>query len=199
MRLTILPVFLFLLNLPVMAQSGDAVLFFRAEELSENVFLTWAIKQGFTCDGVDVLRSSDSVNFVKIGDIEGICGSSAASISYDFTDLFPEKNSRNYYRLSLGGVLFSNIISIDIIDIPANNYLVVPNPFVENSRIYFENAAVAMCELSVFSPHGTRVHVAHTNGEVFDLSALDFTHGVYFFEIVYENGKHPISGRFAVP
>lgn len=171
---------------------------FKAEEINGNVYLTWTIQQGFTCNGVDVERSTDSVNYLKIGDIEGICGSSAEEIHYDFTDNFPEKNTRNFYRLSLGGLLYSHFISIDIIDIPANNYLVVPNPFNVNSQIFFENSAYAQCTLNVYLPDGSPVKEMFTSGEVFNLDREYFSSGLYFFRISYDNGKASVAGRFAV-
>ncbi len=189
---------LFLLPLSVLAQADAAIQDFRAEELDGNVYLTWSIKQGYTCNGVDVLRSVDSLNFVKIGDIEGICGSTSASVPYDFTDNFPEPNAWNYYRLSLGGLGNSHIISIRIIDIPANNYLVVPQPVNSVSQLYFENGAAALCTLSVYNVHGSEVYTAETNGGVFAIEASRFESGVYLFTIDFDNAKASIQGRLMV-
>lgn len=193
-------IILFFLNvLAAEAQVGDTIVNFRAEELNGNVYLTWSIKQGFTCNGVDVYRSVDSVNFTKIGDIEGICGSTAASIAYDFTDQFPEKNTRNFYRLSLGGLLNSHAISIDIIDISANKYLVVPNPVNFKSTLYFENAASVICELTIMDERGVQIISETSTGETFQLRASDYAGGVYWFKIAYANDNPPIIGRFLVP
>lgn len=196
MQNSLLYIALFVLNTSVFAQ--DAVSHFKAEKFNETVYLTWTIKQGFTCNGVDVLRSTDSINFAKIGDIEGICGSSAEEIEYDFTDISPEKNARNFYRLSLGGLSFSQVISIHVVDIPANHYLVVPNPLTEKAGILFENSTFALCRLTVFSPDGSPVFEAATTGESFVLRKEDYEKGVYFFRISYDNNKEAITGRFLV-
>jgi len=189
----------FLSTLATHAQVGDTVMNFRAEELNGNVYLTWSIKEGFTCNGVDVYRSIDSINYAKIGDIEGICGSSSASIAYDFTDQFPEKNTRNYYRLSLGGVINSHAISIDIIDISANKYLIVPNPVNFESELHFENAASAVCVLTTIDGRGVQIISETSMAEVFQLHASDYAAGNYSFRIDYGNGKPSIVGRFVVP
>lgn len=181
------------------AQVGDTVMNFRAEELNGNVYLTWSIKQGFTCNGVDVYRSIDSINFTKIGDIEGICGSTAESIAYDFTDQFPEKNTRNFYRLSLGGLINSHVISIDIIDLSANKYLIVPNPVDFESDLYFENAAAAICVLTTMDARGVQIISETSIDEVFQLCASDYASGTYSFRIDYGNGNPSIVGRFLVP
>ncbi|OFZ21138.1 MAG: hypothetical protein A3D92_15710 [Bacteroidetes bacterium RIFCSPHIGHO2_02_FULL_44_7] len=189
----------FLQLLTANAQVGDTVMNFRAEELNGNVYLTWSIKQGFTCNGMDVYRSIDSAHYTKIGDIEGICGSSAAAIAYDFTDQFPEKNTRNYYRLSLGGVTNSHAISIDIIDISANKYLIVPNPVNFESDLYFENASSATCVLTTMDGRGIQIISETNTDEVFQLRAGDYASGTYWFRIDYGNGNPSIAGSFVVP
>ena len=194
MRTLLLSFLYYISGLTLLAQSP--VSHFKAEEINENVYLTWTIQQGFTCNGVDILHSLDSVNFTKIGDIEGICGSSATEINYSFTDLFPEKNKLNYYRLSLGGLAYSNIISIRVIDIPANNYLVVPNPVINQSLIYFENSAFATCRLIVYSTLGQIVFEELITEETFLLQKEVLPDGPYSFKIIYDNGKEPISGKF---
>lgn len=198
MKTVLLIVFFFKL-LTADAQLGDTVVNFRAEELNGNVYLTWSVKQGFTCNGIDVYRSIDSVHYTKIGDIEGICGSSAASIAYDFTDQFPEKNTRNFYRLSLGGVINSHAISIDIIDIYANKYLIVPNPVNFESNLHFENASSALCVLTTMDGRGVQLISETSTGEVFQLHADDYASGTYWFRIDYGNGNPSIVGRFVVP
>ena len=122
-----------------MSQNEDVIEYLHASEFNGKVLIAWAITQGNTCNGVIVLHSTDSVNFNQIGSIEGICGSTAESIEYDFTHITPEKNAINYYRLSLGGIGFSWIVSAEVIDMGANTSLVRPNPISENSELLFDN------------------------------------------------------------
>ncbi len=88
---------------------------FTATEVNDDIVLNWTIEQGSTCNGIDITRSSDSLNFILIGDIEGICGDQEKSIPYTFVDENPIRNQINYYRLELGSVGSSDIISIKYI------------------------------------------------------------------------------------
>ena len=69
----------------------------------------------------------DKINFNQIGEISGICGSKFEKISYSFEHPNPIKNRINYYRLALGGLGFSDTISIEILDFKYG-YQVRPNP-----------------------------------------------------------------------
>ncbi|MBK7247105.1 MAG: hypothetical protein IPI05_05505 [Flavobacteriales bacterium] len=55
-------------------------------DLPNGVLVNWTIHGGSTCDGQDVERSTDSVNFVMVHRIQGICGSSESSTPYTWFD-----------------------------------------------------------------------------------------------------------------
>ena len=86
---------------------------FTAQQVNNEVLLNWTIKSGFTCNGIEILSSSDSLNFTNIGKIEGICGAVDEPISYTFSHKAPAQNKINYYRLELGGVGSTEIISVE--------------------------------------------------------------------------------------
>jgi len=90
---------------------------FSISENNGDVYLSWSIIAGSSCNGIQIYRSIDSINFSQIGDIPGVCGSVDFTQTYDFTDNNPVKNKVNYYRLELGNQDFSQIVSIEIIDI----------------------------------------------------------------------------------
>ena len=48
---------------------------FSAVQVETKVQLNFTIKAGNTCNGIEIFRSPDSVNFSLIGDIQGVCGS----------------------------------------------------------------------------------------------------------------------------
>lgn len=92
------------------AQSTPLLTKFNGTAYNNQVYLSWEIGQGSTCNGIGVMRSVDSVSFVEIGSIEGVCGSTSEPQSYTFTDLTPQSNRTNYYRLNLGGLAFSSVL-----------------------------------------------------------------------------------------
>jgi len=187
-----------LLGFNSMSQNEDVIDGLTATEFNGKVLLTWSIKQGNTCNGVVILRSIDSVNFVEIGSIEGICGSSQEEIHYDFTDISPEKNAVNYYRLSLGGIGFSWIVSAEVIDMGANNSLLRPNPINESAELFFDNETSALMTLKIFSDNGRLVKSESTIGELFILNKSEYGAGMYYYTISFEGTKPEIKGKFIV-
>ena len=180
------------------AQNEDVIESFTATEFNGKVLLTWSVKKGNTCNGVDILHLIDSVNFTKIGSIEGICGSSSASIPYDFTHLHPKKNAINYYRLSLGGVGFSKIVGAEVLDLSGANYQLRPNPVTDFSELFFANESAQLNVLNVYSSEGVNVYQTQTQGDLFLLDALDFDQGIYFFSVNQEGEDPKITGKFLV-
>ena len=66
-----------------------------------NVLLAWTIKSGSVCNGIQIYRSTDSLNFVIIENIDGACGDLASSVTYTYTDSEPINNKINYFKFEL--------------------------------------------------------------------------------------------------
>lgn len=181
------------------AQNESVIGNFIGSELNGKVLLTWTVKAGNTCNGIQVLRGTDSLNFVPIGSIEGICGSIQENVPYEFTDVSPEKNALNYYRLLLGGVGYSKIISVDIVDISENNYLLRPNPIVDTSELHFKNDAANEIVIRVYNEMGSEVKKYITLEEMILLDRRDYQKGIFFF-IIYDQARSAtVKGRFVIP
>ncbi len=182
-----------------LSQNEDVISHFSATEFNGKVLLTFAITQGNTCNGVVILHSTDSVNFTQVESIEGICGSSQAQIEYDFTHLDPEKNVVNYYRLSLGGIGFSWIVSAEVIDLGVNKVLLRPNPIAEGSELFFDNETNSLINLRIYSSAGILIKSEQTTSELFILNGSEFESGMYFYTINPEGINPEVKGRFIVP
>ncbi|MFT5777195.1 MAG: hypothetical protein ACI837_000126 [Crocinitomicaceae bacterium] len=180
------------------AQLESVIPNFSASEFNGKVLLNWAITQGNTCNGIEILHSTDSINFVKIGSIEGICGGSEEIYHYEHTDNNPEKNITNYYRLQLGGVGYSWIISLHIIDPGENNYRIGPNPLNETSLLHLTNDNHALLTLNVYNLSGVHLKELTTTSPVFELSKNDFGTGKYLFLVTREFTDSIIEGSFIV-
>ena len=182
-----------------LSQNEDVISHFSATEFNGKVLLTFAITQGNTCNGVVILHSTDSVNFTQVESIEGICGSSQAQIEYDFTHLDPEKNVVNYYRLSLGGIGFSWIVSAEVIDLGVNKVLLRPNPIAEGSELFFDNETNSVINLRIYSSARILIKSEQTTSELFILNGSEFESGMYFYTINPEGINPEVKGRFIVP
>ena len=190
---------LFIFSAPLSAQNEDAIEYLNASEFNGKVLLSWSIMQGNTCNGIQVLHSTDSINFSQISSIEGICGSTQQSISYSFTDLSPEKNANNYYRLQLGGLGFSWIVSVEVIDFGMNTSIVRPNPLSKTSELLFDNEANFEVFISVYSSSGVLVNMQSTVSEQILLEKSKYTAGLYHYVLTSEESGVFGTGKFVVP
>lgn len=179
----------------VFAQHNPILENFTIIEDNGKVFLNWTIISGSTCNGIQIYRTSDGINFLEIGNIAGVCGSSSSAINYNFTDNDPEKNKINSYRLNLGGNGTSEILTIEIIDIANGGYQIRPNPVIDKAKIYFHNNTKHQHQLYIYNLIGIQVYYLKTNEDFFELNGTTFRPGVYLFTIVTEENLLKASGR----
>lgn len=181
-----------------MAQENEIIARFDVELLNEKVYLDFTIKSGNTCNGIGVLRSTDSTNFDQIYKFNGICGSSSISIDYNYTDVTPEKNKVNYYQLDLADFGFSSVKSILVIDLNSESYFLKGNPLINESILYFNNPNQSVVELKIINHTGKSVYSQITKENFFHLERSVFESGIYYFEIRREGGQGPIYGKVIV-
>jgi hypothetical protein len=181
----------------VFGQNSDVIEFFNIDEYNGQVYLSWNIRQGYSCNGIKIEHSTDSVNFEEIGSIEGVCGSASASTEYDFTDNTPAQNQVNYYRLHLGGVGYSWVKQSLVIDLSKDNYMLAPNPIVESSILYFDNDAGDLSTLNIYNFFGELVSSTITFNDFFPFNQLILSEGNYLFTITMSNSSTVVRGKFA--
>ena len=182
----------------VFAQNETIVLNLNATEFNGKVLLTWAVTQGNTCNGITVLHGVDSVNFSQIGTIEGICGSNAETINYQFTDVIPSVNETNYYRLSLAGIGYSYIVLVDVYDAGNQSYIVTPNPISSESQLIFDNGNQEKVTITFFNEVGAIITKVTTTEQSITIEREAFKQGVYFFVLKFDGIIKSISGKFSV-
>jgi hypothetical protein len=192
-------IFIILIGFTSFSQNESVVGYFDATELNGRILLTWNIKQGNTCNGVKVEYSIDSLNFSEIGSIEGVCGSNTANVAYEFTHQSPTLNAVNYYRLLMGGIGYSWVISEKIIAIDELGYTIAPQPVTNQSILYFENSNNKEYKLSVANLSGKVVYAASLLNEQLSLGELGFASGYYFFELQEVGTSTNVRGKFIVP
>lgn len=171
---------------------------FSGEEFNNKVILSWTVKSGSTCNGIRMFRSSDSLVYSEIGDIQGICGNLGYSVDYNYTDDQPVKNKVNYYRLDLGGVELTYSLSVEVIDVGKQNYFLKTNPIVDQSELHFNNSSNKSAQLFIYSSNGVLVKIMHTQEEVFTIDATTLPSSLYYFRLSIENNELPITGKFQV-
>lgn len=161
---------------------------FTAQTDNKNVYLNWLLAGGATCNGIKIFRGYDTINFVEVGDIAGVCGSSSKPVGYDFTDEFPVYDQKMYYKLRLGYSQFSEIRQVLIETNINRSVLIKPNPAKDQVTIEFDNSTNTAFSFNLYNANG---HLIFSQERVLDQSiTLDisaFSEGLYSFIIA--NGK----------
>ena len=180
------------------SRAQDAILQFSVVQVENKVQLNFTLKAGYTCNGIGIYRSADSINFTLIGDIQGVCGSNDKNESYTFTDYAPLKNSKNFYRLEPGSLGTSGIAGVFFIDLSENDVLIYPNPVTSTSAIYTLNTSHEERTLEIFSREGKLIYRSDPSREgLFSLPTDDFIPGIYYFTIS-SAGVDRFKGSFTV-
>ena len=167
-------------------------------EISGKVYIDVTISSGNTCKGIGVQRSDDSLNFVQVGHVGGICGNSSKSVSYSFVDEYPIKNKKSYYRVQLGERGYTTITSITIIDTEEFGFQVRPNPSNEKTTIFFDNPYNDEFQLELFNLSGKKMMQLSSSSNVFDLNTFNLQGGLYFFSISKALDQKKVIGKLVV-
>lgn len=184
------------LNLATYAQVKSIVADFSIAEEGQKIYLSWTVTQGNTCNGVRVFRSTDSITFIDIGGIAGVCGSLEEPQRYSFVDKSPLKNRVNHYRLDLGGWGLSHVVSAEVVSIDVSDLQVRPNPMIDYGRIYFENKSHDIYNLSVYNMGRGVEYTDATQEEYFDINVSGLDAGTYIFTISTDDKI--VSGKFTI-
>ena len=171
---------------------------FDIDQSDGEVLLAWTIKSGSVCNGMQIFRSKDSVDFVLIEDIQGVCGDLSSSVSYTYTDQTPILNNYNYYKINFGGLEDSNILGIEVINILSNSYLLKPNPVTGASDLYFENDNQSEVVLKVFDDFGDVIYLEETQANKFTLDSTSFSSGMYYFSLENKTTRNVINGKAVI-
>jgi hypothetical protein len=167
-------------------------------ESGGKVYITCIISAGNTCNGIVVLRSTDSVEFSIIGQVIGVCGSNDFPTTYDFVDENPILNKPSYYQLEFGGFAPTEIIRLFIVDYNSNGYQIRPQPAGDQARIYFENQSNKEHSITLFSITGQTILQTNSSGDFFDLSLVHIPSGLYSFQISGNPAEPAIIGKILV-
>ncbi len=115
----------FLLSTHIFAQR---ILNFKIFQVDQAVFLNFILSKGSSCNGFNVLHSTDSVNFKVIHEDPTICGTSNADEAKNWTHANPIINQLNYYKIQLNPGEMSPVNRIFVNQTNKPNIVLFPNP-----------------------------------------------------------------------
>lgn len=180
------------------AQTSEILGHFTASELSGKVMLNWQIVKGQTCNGIQIYRSVNGLEFVQIGEISGVCGSSLEAINYYFTDNNPVNNHENSYRLELGGYGNSEILRKEVLNVEGEGFQIRPHPVQNESKLYFKNSKNKLHSINIYNAIGKMVGQMNTTQKFFEIKSTSYQSGVYFFTLKNEEGELLTSGKLVI-
>lgn len=181
---------------PVLSQ-GVTLDKFDVFQHENQVFLSWVIARGGTCNGILIERSTDNITFEEIGYIPGVCGSASAPQPYSHIDENPVANQTNYYRLELGLQGFSETRSIDF-QLLTEGLNVVPNPAHNHVKIRFSNHSRQEATLEVFNLSGKLVRELKSSDMEIQVDVSNLESSIYLLRLLHPGMQKPRTARLVV-
>ena len=179
----------------VLAQEHPFLSEYSLNELPKGVLITWTIHGGTTCDGQEVQRSTDSLNFTRMYLIQGICGSPESSTPYNYFDPSPPEFSKVYYRLKLGFDGYSSVKSMFFQQLNESEQRFFPNPVVDAATLIVNVPLNATVDVRIRNMAGALVWERLAQpGPAVELNVEELPAGLYVYQAV-GNGR-TFSGRF---
>ncbi len=167
---------------------------FTGTQVKDSVYLFFTMNGGYTCNGIGIERSADSVVFQEIGDIQGVCGDPTNDADFEFVDIAP-MTGINYYRLDMGNWGWSQVIAVTFRPGRNKGVALSANPCMHPCILYFEPQKTVRLLLSDNS--GQVVVDASASGESFSLAPYDLPAGIYHYRLAAGDGSE-WAGSFAV-
>lgn len=164
----------------------------------QHVFISCTIGSGNVCQGIEIWRSIDSINFVSVGDIPGICGSLSEPVTYSFTDENPPKNQFIFYQLKFGGFGESEILKTRVNHYGVNSSLVFPQPANQFATILFNYEFGYNYKLKLYNMTGQQVLEYNPKENPFKISTEAIPNGIYSYVISQDFNTNLILGRLVI-
>lgn len=162
---------------------------FRASQVNDYVMLAFTINAGNQCSDMAIERSVDSVNFQTLFTIPGVCGNASSDATYYHSDAAPYKNIKNYYRLRIGFLGFSEIISVKFFAPDKNGYLLVPD-CDGGATLLFSNINYEPYTFELFGMDGRLKQITTgINGSSLTIPKNNSAPGIHIFRLKNESGK----------
>ncbi len=122
----------------VLSAAAQRISNFSVSQNGNVVTYRFLFTAGSTCQGYQLLHSSDSLTYVTVKDYAGICGASGAAEPFDGLHEFPVQNAWNYYKVQLATFEQSEVRRIFVSSDGKLRATVFPNPsFSEADQLRF--------------------------------------------------------------
>ena len=156
----------------------------------------WETATEIDNDHFDVERSTDGVNFVKIGEVASK-GASTTTQNYEFMDTDPVKGGISYYRLKQvdidGTFEYSHIVVLADDTEITEVVNVWPNPTTDRINVLVNATEAETAAIYLFGVDGRLFQTYDVNFEeganVMEINTSSLASGEYFINIVLTNNE----------
>lgn len=172
---------------------------FTVKKAGANAQLDWLTVSETKNDRFDIERSTDGVNFTKMGSVDG-AGTTTDKNAYQYSDALSSVSSKIvYYRLRTvdfdGKSEFSKIVALHLDGNGiVKEYTVYPNPFTSNIKLNISSARETNVLIRITNTAGQAMVTRSVNLQpgdnivvVKDLDVLP--KGIHLMEVISEDGK----------
>jgi len=165
---------------------------FKAQFVKSSINITWKTATELNNDFFTVEKSFDGKQWRKLATMDG-AGTSNVPLSYSYDDLSPIRGIQ-YYRLIQtdfdGTSTTSNIISVNVDEKLANDFIVYPNPTNDEVTITIRVDKKSF-RIKLMDVNGRIAkEFALENQSEITFSVLDLPRGVYVVEVSSEEGTN---------
>ena len=180
------------------AQDRQPLSHFSGMQTGKLIQVTFVVRAGIICNGIKIMRSTNEHDFSQIGQLTGMCGNSTSDETYSFTDIFPVKNTDNFYQLDLANMGLSDIIKIHFTDFGDKGYLLYPNPLKDKSMLYFQNDCNDEMDFVLLNKRGKKVReISNVRSNAIEIEKGKLKSGMYNFQLFIDK-KMKYSGSLVI-
>ncbi len=180
------------------AQNSEFLNYFSAKQIGNETLLSFELKSGATCLGINIEKRVGQQNFQSIGLIDGVCGSPDVPEAYTFRDHTPVLGARNVYRLSLGGLGSTESIEILIVDLQHSGYTLLPAQNGNPARLYFRNDLSDQVSITFYDLMGHVIYETKTLEMFVDLPEHLPKQQIVVFNLLVISSKKSLRGKVMV-
>jgi len=167
---------------------------FELTVLDGRIQVAWTMKGGSTCDGTEVERATDGLNFNVVHRIAGICGDPSVPVSFSWIDAAPPEFSTVYYRIRMGVDGTSSVKQVIFDQLVTTDQRIFPVPVVENATLVLNLPLSAVVEIRIYDGQGKLVLERSGTGRNHPLPLASMAPGAYNYTAT--SGSRNFQGRF---
>lgn len=171
---------------------------FTVQNYETGVYVEWTIDSGYTCTGLTLQHSNDSINFRDIYEYPGVCGSISSPETYSFVHTSPIDYKANFYRLDLGINGYSDVLKVLFLNLKEKGYVVERDHATGTSKLMIHDVGSGVYCFDFYSLSGQKLNRHCTNKTEVELNMILMPNSYYLFRAISPFGKI-ISGSFVLP